>query len=356
MLSNKQKEIVESKESKVVVNCSAASGKTYTLIERIKYLLNSGINPEKIVAITFTNAAAEEIKERIGEKGKNCFIGTIHSYCNYLLLCNGIDTSDLIETENFDYFFHRFKEHLECKKEIDYLLLDEAQDSTYEQFEFLLDMLKPKNWMLFGDHRQSIYGFNGANPEYLIKLMNDKEVKVYNMNENYRNGSNILSFAKNIIDKVGYNYRDNSIPKSNRTGTVMTLSYSINGIYNFVSKDDNYKDWFIITRTNSQLDYIYSYLTNKGIPCSTFKRSELSNEQFNSEMKKNTVKILTIHTSKGLENKKVIVVGASAALRRDIEEVRVAYVAATRAKELLIWMGNRTKPVENKIKTYNWEK
>ena len=98
MLSNKQKEIVESKESKVVVNCSAASGKTYTLIERIKYLLNSGINPEKIVAITFTNAAAEEIKERIGEKGKNCFIGTIHSYCNYLLLCNGIDTSDLIET------------------------------------------------------------------------------------------------------------------------------------------------------------------------------------------------------------------------------------------------------------------
>ena len=67
ILSEKQKIIVESNDKKVVVNCSAASGKTTTLIERIKYLLGNGVVPNKIVAITFTNAAAEEIKERIAK-------------------------------------------------------------------------------------------------------------------------------------------------------------------------------------------------------------------------------------------------------------------------------------------------
>ena len=354
ILSEKQKIIVESNDKKVVVNCSAASGKTTTLIERIKYLLDNGVTPNKIVAITFTNAAAEEIKDRIGEKGKDCFIGTIHSYCNYLLLSNGIDTSDLIETENFDLFFARFKEHLECKREIEHLLLDEAQDSTEEQFEFLLDILKPKHWILFGDQRQSIYGFNGADPSCLIKLMHDRNTMVYNLNENYRNGYNILSFAKRIIDQLGYNYRDNSISKTKKLGTVMQIPYSIETIYEQVSRDDNYKDWFILTRSNDQLTYIYNYLTKHNIPCSTFKRSELSSSAFNEEMNKNTVKVLTIHTSKGLENKNVIVVGATTFLKSysNIEEIRVAYVAATRAKDKLIWMSGQKK---KKVQVSNWE-
>ena len=74
--------------------------------------------------------------------------------------------------------------------------------------------------MLFGDQRQSIYGFNGADPNCLIKLMHDKNTMVYNLNENYRNGYNILSFAKRIIDQLGYNYRDNSISKTKKLLTI----------------------------------------------------------------------------------------------------------------------------------------
>ena len=164
-----QRKIVETKENKVVVIASAAAGKTFVLVERIKYLLENGADPTKIVLITFTNAAAEELSNRLGHP-KGMYIGTIHGYANYLLLSYGKETSDLIETEKFDELFERIKKHPKCIKEVEHLLLDESQDSNEDHFEFLLDLIQPKNFMLVGDHKQSIFRFNGAYPEYLINL------------------------------------------------------------------------------------------------------------------------------------------------------------------------------------------
>ena len=64
-LSKIQKKIVESKEPYILVNSCAGSGKTRCLVHRLQHLLNIGVAPSKIVAITFTNAAAEEILDRI---------------------------------------------------------------------------------------------------------------------------------------------------------------------------------------------------------------------------------------------------------------------------------------------------
>ena len=74
------------------------------------------------------------------------------------------------------------------------------------------------------------------------------------------------------------------------------------------------------------------------IPCDSFKKSELDQAELNVKMKENTVKVLTIHSAKGLENKNVIVIGARA---YNDEEKRICYVAATRAKETLIWMTSK---------------
>ena len=81
-LSTAQKKIVEAKENKIVVVASAAAGKTTVLTQRVRYLLSHGADPTKVVMITFTNAAAEEMAERLGHP-KGIFIGTIHSYANY---------------------------------------------------------------------------------------------------------------------------------------------------------------------------------------------------------------------------------------------------------------------------------
>ena len=100
-LSKIQKEIVEAKEPYILVNSCAGSGKTRCLVHRLQYLLNIGVAPSKIVTITFTNAAAEEILDRIA-RPQGLFVGTIHSYANQLLLMGGIDTSDILDKEQFD--------------------------------------------------------------------------------------------------------------------------------------------------------------------------------------------------------------------------------------------------------------
>lgn len=351
VLSNTQKEIINTPYEKVVVLASAGSGKTRVLTERVKLLLKE--NKERIVVITFTNNAAEEMRERIGTEIKNCFIGTIHSYANFILSCKGYDTRKYLDDEQFDALFRLVKKHPDCIQEVDHLLLDEAQDSTEEQFEFMLDMIKPKTFFLVGDHRQSIFSFTGAAPDYLVRLSKREDVHTYNLVENFRNGNQILSYAKDFLEPLGYSFYDDSISKSNKSGQVYRLTYNPAKIANMVLKsDDNYSDWFILARTNAMVDELKIIFESMGIPCETFKKAELSNKELKEKMKNNTVKILTIHTSKGLEAKNVVVAGAK---YFNDEERRVNYVAATRAKELLVWCTVPQKKKATKRKLESWE-
>lgn len=332
-LSKQQQEIVEAKENQIVVVASAAAGKTTILVERVRYLLNKGIPAKDIVLITFTNAAAEELTTRLGNP-KGLFIGTIHAYANYLLLANGKETSDLIEQEQFDELIERINRNPGCIKPVKHLLLDESQDTNETHFDFLLNMIRPENYMFVGDWRQSIYRWNGAYPEFLIGLTEDPFVTTYTLTENYRNGSKILDFAKNIILSAGYNYRDNSTPMREIAGKVVEVEYSPIAIARTIKAMGDYKNWFILTRTNGQIDEMIWALTKEGVPCDTFKRASLDNKELAIKMEENTVKVLTIHTSKGLERDNVVVIGAKFF---NTEEKCVSYVAATRAKNLLVW-------------------
>ena len=349
-LTQEQKLIVEATEPKIVVIASAAAGKTAVLTERTRYLLDRGADPSKMVLITFTNAAAEELADRLNHP-KGMFIGTIHSYANYLLLSYGKETSDLLDSEQFDRLFERIKKHPNCIKEVDHLMLDESQDSNENHFEFLLDMVKPKNYMLVGDHKQSIYRWNGAYPDYLIALAKDPTVTTYNLTENHRNGYKILDFARGIIRGAGYEYQDNSRPVRGVSGRVIDVEYSPLVVARTIKTMGDYGSWFVLTRTNDQLDEIAYYLKKEGVPIDTFKRSELDNKELAEKMKQDTVKVLTIHTAKGLEATNVVVIGAKFF---NTEERCVSYVAATRAKNNLYWtrMPTRARRIQ---KMNTWE-
>jgi superfamily I DNA/RNA helicase len=337
-LTKQQRAIVEATEPYVVVVATAAAGKTRCITERVRWLLNNGVPGEEIVTITFTNAAAEEISERLGNP-TGVFIGTIHSLANYYLKTSGIDTSRVLNDEKFDDLFKLIKKNPHCVQHVSHLIVDEAQDSNPQQFEFLLDMIAPDNYMLMGDHRQSIYRFNGATPEYILSLMESPEVTTYELTENYRNAPEILQYAKNGIRTLGRDYEDYSVPMRSTHGRVIDVPYSGEGIATtierYVSRGDcDYKDWFILTRTNAELDTILQVLKRHKIPTDTFKRAQLDNKGLKEKMRENTVKVLTIHTAKGLEADNVVVIGAR---YRDVEEKCVNYVAATRARNLLVW-------------------
>lgn len=89
-LNERQKEAVLATEGPVLVLAGAGSGKTTVLVNRIAYMISQKhIRPWNILAITFTNKAAREMKDRIerllGDTAKDMWIGTFHSVCVRIL-------------------------------------------------------------------------------------------------------------------------------------------------------------------------------------------------------------------------------------------------------------------------------
>ena len=84
--------IVEHEDGPLLVVAGPGSGKTRILTERIRWLLNKREGHFKILALTFTNKAANEMKERLTEIPKineRTFIGTFHSFCMEVLANRG---------------------------------------------------------------------------------------------------------------------------------------------------------------------------------------------------------------------------------------------------------------------------
>ena len=104
-LSDEQRAIVESDANNIIVAAGAGSGKTRVLIERIKYLLDvKQVDASNIVAITFTNMAADEMRERLCDvRGiGDAFIGTIHSFANRIFRNSGTKYELLTKDKEID--------------------------------------------------------------------------------------------------------------------------------------------------------------------------------------------------------------------------------------------------------------
>ena len=97
-LTDAQRQAVEAIGTNVCVSAGAGTGKTRVLVERFIYLVEQGLaRPREILAITFTEKAAQEMKARIAkrlrERGleearrelESAYIGTIHSFCARIL-------------------------------------------------------------------------------------------------------------------------------------------------------------------------------------------------------------------------------------------------------------------------------
>ena len=120
-----QKSAVEFIKKPLVINAGPGAGKTRVIIERVVYLINNGALPESILVITFTNKAAEELRERF-KKDTNLElniinqmrISTIHSFCRSLLSDFSDIPYNLLKRESErNLFFNKHKDDLGFIKE-----------------------------------------------------------------------------------------------------------------------------------------------------------------------------------------------------------------------------------------------
>lgn len=127
-LNEKQKEAVLTEKQNVKILAGAGSGKTKVLTTRIAYLLSLGVSGKSILAVTFTNKAAKEMKERIKKiipddkinELKDIWIGTFHGLCNRIIsehhqLLNLPKNYEIVDSNDQKSLIKRVLEEMQIK-------------------------------------------------------------------------------------------------------------------------------------------------------------------------------------------------------------------------------------------------
>jgi DNA helicase-2/ATP-dependent DNA helicase PcrA len=118
-LNPEQRAAVEHGDGPLLIVAGAGTGKTRVLVERVGYLLRSvsGLQPSQILALTFANKAADEMRqraaERFGEQGRQCRFSTFHAFCYELLARSG--PSRVLDAVDQWIFLRRRLEELELE-------------------------------------------------------------------------------------------------------------------------------------------------------------------------------------------------------------------------------------------------
>ena len=270
------------------------------------------------------------------------FIGTIHSLAARFLTIGGYGAKvgSAINEEKFDLFFSYIKKDPSCVQHYSYVLVDEAQDLSYDEYTFIFKMIKPEHFFVVGDPFQNIYyNLKGASAEYMSLLLENDNVVQYDLNENYRNKANILTYAQNALKPL--RLRDNSIPMT-IGGKVYELKFNITQLVELINNTDEYQDWAVLCYSNNDIDYIRDVLDDYNIPTLNFNQRKKTKKEIDDLMSQNKVKVLTVWGAKGLGFPNVIVFGTNwmampkQSKERKIESARVNYVAYTRAMNTLI--------------------
>jgi hypothetical protein len=181
-ISEEQNKFIKSTSNFTILDACAGSGKTRSLLVKVKQLIDQNIKPSDLIICTYTKAMAYVIKNKIKYhfdinlmEGQ---IGTFHSICYKLIKPLIFDQIGLIESiPTTDYnceiaspeeilvytYEHLLNNNINLNSK--YIIIDEYQDCSSMQQKILNHLLKKgelKGLYLIGDRNQSIYSFNNS--------------------------------------------------------------------------------------------------------------------------------------------------------------------------------------------------
>lgn len=187
-LNREQKEAVQTVTGPLLILAGAGSGKTKVLTTRIAYMIQKGVRPQNILAVTFTNKAAKEMKARLGSMiGENIvkymWVGTFHGICGRMLREN-IDRYSFPSGKKLDKNFTIYDDNdtnAVLKQAIKKLNLD---DKIYQPKLVKSVISNAKNKM------QDAYTF----ATFARDFKSQKIAQIYEEYENTLNNNNAIDF------------------------------------------------------------------------------------------------------------------------------------------------------------------
>lgn len=287
-LDSEQQEVADYDNSCIVV-AGPGSGKTRTLVAKAEKLWNED---RDIICLTFTRAAASEMRERMpGIKAQ-----TIHSYCHENVGWVG----------NYDKMIYAFLDK-QNKIKYEWVLLDECQDLTDEELEVVLSIMGGKIFAV-GDPYQSIYGWNGALGLGVFEVL--KDYKVFNLRNNYRSLPKVVKWLNSVYSR-----------------DLVSSGLVENGLT------------AILCRTNRAVWEVSQILEENSIGFTVrIGASELSPTR-EEDHGNDKLKVMTCHCSKGLEFDSVLLYNWLPRnlywswCAKDDEEIHLYYTAVARASK-----------------------
>lgn len=243
----------------LVITAGPGTGKTKTLTSKIVYLLQQGVPADDVLALTFTNKAGEEMKERVkrlNNQKKLPFIGTFHGLALKLLsdvrdvnIVSEEDQKEIVRSVlkdlkmkmrvrqavshiskhksagTADALVETYNEHLRARGLYDfddlllellntitlseitrrwkYVLVDEFQDTNAVQYELVKKLAASENICVIGDPCQSIYAFRGSDPRIFAQFTKDfPNTQKVTLRANYRSGASIIEVASTLFPQA----------------------------------------------------------------------------------------------------------------------------------------------------------
>ncbi len=347
------------------VIAGAGSGKTTTILCRVKHILDNYTTPDRILILTFNRDSAQNIRNRVSSLFGfpiHLHIYTIDAFCYKLMNYYNYDSD--VKLYSVSEYSHTGlglmkKYGKEIASQYKYIFFDEFQDVNDVQFQ-ILKIFTDNNCVLtvIGDDCQNIYQFRGTNNYYMINFDRIIDSQTYKLTTNYRSTSSIVKLANKSISFNELKVEKNMVAHDNSTEKpkfVMceTESDSIDYICKKVQEAINSGTLLhriaILSRNSYPLKLMETEFTKRKIEhvaCITDK----NNEDIKKMLVPNKIAVTTIHKSKGLEWDLVIILGLSHEhwpehLNNNIknieEERRLFYVGVTRARSKLYLIANQ---------------
>lgn len=368
-LTEEQQNIVfEDLHKNMLIIAGAGSGKTMSIIARIKYMIDNGIKEDSIILTTFTRNAANDMRERLfdvmGYK-TDIQVGTIDSIAKYYVENNCPEYNVERVDEYAPIFLNFLRKKQTFFKRFQYLLVDEVQDINQIQFDIINEFYKNGTYIIgIGDDCQNIYEFRGSNIQYIINFNKYfQNTVIHKLTHNFRSTKEIIDLANASIY-----FNINKIAKTMIAGEGMTnmkpnvkqfpnsqaqYMFVIEKVMLYVESGIPIDSICVMSPINKYLLEMHKIFNSHNIPnyyCSSSDDSKVVKLPGHLSLN-------TIHRSKGLEWDVVFLIGMNddqnrntchfnSQNRRKCQQLleanrRLFYVAVTRAKQYLYILSDR---------------